>query len=251
VSNVPNPNVVDADTLTGDLRPLRRAAFALGSNLGERLDFLQGAVDALTDSPEIVPVAVSPVYETEPVGGPPGQPTFLNAVLVVDTTLSPRSMLERAMATETAYGRTRDEPDGSRTLDVDVLAVGIDAEPNEPLPAEVVDLVLRPEERAGIRRLEGRDPAVGWGRLWFSAKESVYKAWYPLTRRWLGFDAVSVELQRATAGSGTFTARVSQPGPGRASDPGELHGRWIHRGRYLLTAVLLDAPGKPDGAVNL
>lgn len=124
MSNVPNPNVVDADTLTGDLRPLRRAAFALGSNLGDRLDFLQGAVDALTDSPEIVPVAISPVYETEPVGGPPGQPKFLNAVLVVDTTLSPRSMLERAMATEIAYGRTRDEPNSSRTLDVDVLAVG-------------------------------------------------------------------------------------------------------------------------------
>jgi 2-amino-4-hydroxy-6-hydroxymethyldihydropteridine diphosphokinase len=124
VTNVPNPNVVDADTLTGDLRPLRRAAFALGSNLGDRLDFLQGAVDALTDSPEIVAVAVSPVYETDPVGGPPGQPKFLNAVLVVDTTLSPRSMLERAMATEIAYGRTREEPNGSRTLDVDVLAVG-------------------------------------------------------------------------------------------------------------------------------
>ncbi|AYY11393.1 2-amino-4-hydroxy-6-hydroxymethyldihydropteridine diphosphokinase [Actinobacteria bacterium YIM 96077] len=124
MSSVPNPNVVDADTLTGDLRPLRRAAFALGSNLGERLDYLQGAVDALTDSPEIVPVAVSPVYETEPVGGPQGQPMFLNAVLVVDTTLSARSLLERAMATEAAYGRTRDEPDSSRTLDVDVLAVG-------------------------------------------------------------------------------------------------------------------------------
>ncbi|NED95412.1 2-amino-4-hydroxy-6-hydroxymethyldihydropteridine diphosphokinase [Phytoactinopolyspora alkaliphila] len=124
MTNVPNPNVVDADTLTGDLRPLRRAAFALGSNLGDRLDFLQGAVDALTDSPEIVAVAVSPVYETEPVGGPAGQPKFLNAVLVVDTTLSPRSMLERAMATEIAYGRTREEPNGSRTLDVDVLAVG-------------------------------------------------------------------------------------------------------------------------------
>jgi 2-amino-4-hydroxy-6-hydroxymethyldihydropteridine diphosphokinase len=124
VSNIPNPAVVDADTLTGDLRPLRRAALALGSNLGDRLDYLQGAVDALTESSEIVPVAVSPVYETDPIGGPDEQPRFLNAVLVVDTTLSPRSLMERCQAAESAFGRTRDVPKGPRTLDVDVLAVG-------------------------------------------------------------------------------------------------------------------------------
>lgn len=124
MTNVPNPNVVDADTLTGDLRPLRRAALALGSNLGDRLDFLQAAVNAMADSPEIAPVAVSPVYETDPLGGPDEQPRFLNAVLVVDTTLSPRSLLERAQAAESAFGRTRQVPKGPRTLDVDVLAVG-------------------------------------------------------------------------------------------------------------------------------
>jgi 2-amino-4-hydroxy-6-hydroxymethyldihydropteridine diphosphokinase len=124
VSNIPNPAVVDADTLTGDLRPLRRAALALGSNLGDRLEFLQAAVDALTDSSEIVPVAVSSVFETEPVGGPEEQPPFLNAVLIVDTTLSPRSLMERCLAAEDAFGRTRDVPKGPRTLDVDVLAVG-------------------------------------------------------------------------------------------------------------------------------
>lgn len=123
-SNIPNPAVVDADTLTGDLRPLRRSALALGSNLGDRLDYLQAAVDALTDSPEISAVAVSPVYETEPMGGPEEQPPFLNAVLVVDTTLSPRSLMERCQAAETAFGRTREVPKGPRTLDVDVLAVG-------------------------------------------------------------------------------------------------------------------------------
>lgn len=124
MSNIPNPAVVDADTLTDELRPLRRAALALGSNLGDRLEYLQAAVDALTDSPEIVPVAVSSVYETEPVGGPAEQPAFLNAVLVVDTTLSPRSLMERCQAAEDAFGRTRDVPKGPRTLDVDVLAVG-------------------------------------------------------------------------------------------------------------------------------
>lgn len=124
MTNAPNPNVIDADTLTGDLRPLRRTAFALGSNLGDRLEYLQAAVDTLTDSSEIIPVAVSPVYESDPVGGPEGQPMFLNAVLVVDTTLSPRSLMERAQSTETAYGRKREMPNGPRTLDIDVLAVG-------------------------------------------------------------------------------------------------------------------------------
>lgn len=124
MTNVPNPNVVDADTLTGDLRPVRRAALALGSNLGDRFEYLQAAVNAITDSPEIMAVAVSPVYETDPLGGPEEQPRFLNAVLVVDTTLSPRSVLERAQAAESAFGRTRQVPKGPRTLDVDVLAVG-------------------------------------------------------------------------------------------------------------------------------
>ncbi|MGH8828869.1 MAG: 2-amino-4-hydroxy-6-hydroxymethyldihydropteridine diphosphokinase [Jiangellaceae bacterium] len=124
MTNVPNPHVVDADTLTGDLRPLRRAALALGSNLGDRLEYLQAAVDALTDSSEISAVAVSPVYETEPMGGPAEQPLFLNAVLVVDTTLSARSLMERAQAAEAAFGRTRDVLNGPRTLDVDVLALG-------------------------------------------------------------------------------------------------------------------------------
>jgi 2-amino-4-hydroxy-6-hydroxymethyldihydropteridine diphosphokinase len=124
VTNVPNPEVVDADTLTGNLRPLRRAALALGSNLGDRLEYLQAAVDALTDSSEIVAVAVSPVYETSPVGGPDGQNNYYNAVLVVETTLSPRSLMERCQAAEVAFGRTRDVVNGPRTLDVDVLAVG-------------------------------------------------------------------------------------------------------------------------------
>lgn len=115
-------NVVD--TLTEGLRPVRRAALALGSNLGERLETLQAAVDALLASPELVGVAVSPVYETDPVGGPEGQPAYLNAVLVVETTLSPRILLERANAVEEALGRVREERWGPRTIDVDVLVVG-------------------------------------------------------------------------------------------------------------------------------
>lgn len=124
MSSVPNPNAVDADTLTGDLRPVRRAALSLGSNLGDRLDYLQGAVDALGETPEIWPVAVSSVYETLAQGGPDDAPPYLNAVLVVDTTLSARMLLERAKAVEDAFGRTRDVRWGPRTLDVDILALG-------------------------------------------------------------------------------------------------------------------------------
>lgn len=113
------------DTITGSLRPIRRAALGLGSNVGDRLDTLQGAVSALLDSPGVHAYGVSPVYETAPVGGP-AQALFLNAVLVVDTTLTPVSLLERAHAVEEAFGRNRPREQrwGPRTLDVDVLAVG-------------------------------------------------------------------------------------------------------------------------------
>ena len=124
MTSVPNPFVIDADTLTGELRPIRRVALGLGSNLGDRLEYLQAAVDTLTETPDIVPVAVSPVYETEPIGGPEGQPAFLNAVLLLDTMLSARVLVERAFAVEDAYGRSREQRWGPRTLDVDVLAVG-------------------------------------------------------------------------------------------------------------------------------
>ena len=89
MTETPNPNIIDADTLTGEMRPIRRAVLALGSNLGERMASLQGAVDALADTPDVWVTAVSPVYETEPVDCPRTAPkTFLNAVVLIDTTLA-------------------------------------------------------------------------------------------------------------------------------------------------------------------
>ena len=70
MTETPNPNIIDADTLTGEMRPIRRAVLALGSNLGERMAALQGAVDAIADTPDVWVTAVSPVYETEPVDAP-------------------------------------------------------------------------------------------------------------------------------------------------------------------------------------
>jgi 2-amino-4-hydroxy-6-hydroxymethyldihydropteridine diphosphokinase len=120
----PNPAVIDADTLTGDMHPIRRAVLSLGSNLGDRMFALQGAVDALADTPEVWVTGVSPVYETEPVGAPEGSESFLNAVITLDTTLSARTLLERALAVEAAYGRERGETNAPRTLDVDLIVVG-------------------------------------------------------------------------------------------------------------------------------
>lgn len=103
---------------------MSRAALALGSNLGDRAGLLQDAVDALLAVPGIAAVAVSPVYATDPVGGPADQPEYLNAVLVVDTDLAPLDLLRHCHDVERAAGRERTVRWGARTLDVDLLAVG-------------------------------------------------------------------------------------------------------------------------------
>jgi 2-amino-4-hydroxy-6-hydroxymethyldihydropteridine diphosphokinase len=119
----PNPHAIDTDTLSG-MKPLRKVVYSLGSNLGDRLGNLQGAVDALRDTPDVIVVDVSPVYETSPVGGPEDSPDFLNLVVVAETTLEPRTLLERAQAIEDAYGRVREGRWAPRTLDVDLIMVG-------------------------------------------------------------------------------------------------------------------------------
>ena len=97
MTETPNPNIVDTDTLTGEMHPIRRSVLALGSNLGERRASLQGAVNSLADTPEVWVTAVSPVYETRPVDAPEGSKDFLNAVVLIDTTLSARTLLDRAL----------------------------------------------------------------------------------------------------------------------------------------------------------
>lgn len=120
----PNPYAIDADTLSG-MKPLRKVVFAVGSNLGDRLANLQGAVDALRDTPDVIVVDISSVYETAAVGGPEDNPAFLNLVMVAETTLEPRTLLERALAVEDAFDRDRSEEKwGPRTLDVDLIMVG-------------------------------------------------------------------------------------------------------------------------------
>jgi 4'-phosphopantetheinyl transferase EntD len=102
--------------------------------------------------------------------------------------------------------------------------IGIDAEPHGPLPAETLELVLRDEERAAQGTLADTEPIPHWDRIAFCAKEAVFKAWFPLTRRWLGFHDVST----AVVTDGTFAARLLVRGVG-VGDP-ELEGftgRWV------------------------
>ncbi|WP_380278212.1 2-amino-4-hydroxy-6-hydroxymethyldihydropteridine diphosphokinase [Kitasatospora purpeofusca] len=110
------------DSVDTTLHSQRFAVIALGSNLGNRLDTLQGAVDALADTPGLKVKAVSAVYETDAVGGPAEQPAYYNAVVVLRTTLPPHDLLERGNAIEDAFGRVRAVHWGPRTLDVDILA---------------------------------------------------------------------------------------------------------------------------------
>lgn len=173
-----HPFAVDADTL-GGMRPLATAVFALGSNLGDRLEHLQSAVTSLAATPEVIVVDVSPVYETDAVGGPEDNPDFLNLVVVTETTQPPRVLLERAHAIEDAHNRQREVVNGPRTLDVDLIVVGkteldndrirvphpraherafvlapwADADPNATIPGHgrVVDLLAQ-VDTSGVRR---------------------------------------------------------------------------------------------------
>jgi len=122
VQPVPASVVQRVDAADTTLHNPKRAVLSLGSNLGNRLETLQGAVDALEDTPGVRIKAVSPVYETEPWGvAADSQPSYFNAVVVLKTTLPPASLLERAHAVEEAFNRVRDERWGPRTLDVDIV----------------------------------------------------------------------------------------------------------------------------------
>jgi 4'-phosphopantetheinyl transferase EntD len=121
----------------------------------------------------------------------------------------------------------------------DIAAIGIDAEPHEPLPDGVRDLVASPDELAALARHAAAAPQTSWDKLLFSAKESAYKAWFPLTQRWLGFKEASVGISPA---DGTFTVRLHVPGPvlaGRALT--EFRGRWLVAGGLVLTAIAVPA----------
>jgi len=120
----------------------------------------------------------------------------------------------------------------ARTGDVETL--GIDAEVHAPLPDGVLEIISLPEERVRIAGLAARAPAeVHWDRVLFSAKESVYKAWFPLTRRWLGFEEADIELRA----DGGFTAALRLADAGSGAVPRGFAGRWAVSSGLTVTAI--------------
>ncbi len=101
-----------------------RAYLGLGANLGDRLGTLQRAVDLLAEHARIRVLRCSRVYETQPVGGPPVQPDFLNAVIEIETELEPDVLLRVCQGVEGELGREREVRWGPRTMDVDILTYG-------------------------------------------------------------------------------------------------------------------------------
>jgi 2-amino-4-hydroxy-6-hydroxymethyldihydropteridine diphosphokinase len=109
-----------------------RAVLALGSNLGARNETLSEAVADLVDRPEVRLLAVSPIVQTKAVGGPSGQPDFLNMVISVETSLEPLELLRHCQSVENKHHRVREVHWGPRTLDVDVIVYG-DLQSEDPV----------------------------------------------------------------------------------------------------------------------
>ncbi|MGW0762994.1 4'-phosphopantetheinyl transferase family protein [Streptomyces sp. NPDC002814] len=122
----------------------------------------------------------------------------------------------------------------------DLASVGIDAEPHGPLPEGVLAAVSLPTEMPRLSGLAALHPDIHWDRLLFSAKESVYKAWFPLTRQWLDFTEADIEISAHPGDrlGGTFRAELLVPGPlidGRRLR--HFEGRWTVRRGLVATAV--------------
>jgi 2-amino-4-hydroxy-6-hydroxymethyldihydropteridine diphosphokinase len=154
------------------VKPPRRAVVGLGSNLGDRAAAIDDATRRLAATAGVQLIARSPVYETDPVGGPP-QGAYLNAAALIRTELEPRELLERLLAIESTAGRTRDGTrDAPRTIDLDLLWIDgvVLAEPGLEVPhprladrafALVPLLDVAPDARdENDRRYDGR-PAAG------------------------------------------------------------------------------------------
>ncbi|WP_411080092.1 4'-phosphopantetheinyl transferase family protein [Streptomyces sp. cmx-18-6] len=137
----------------------------------------------------------------------------------------------------------------------DVLSLGIDAEPNAPLPSGVGELVTLPSERARFPApVPGGAGEIHWDRLLFSAKESVFKTWYPLTLTELDFEEADLTVHREDdrAAEGTFTARLLRTDPAL---PPTLEGHWRVEDGIVATSVLLrpdwrEAGGAAEGGAG-
>jgi enterobactin synthetase component D / holo-[acyl-carrier protein] synthase len=122
----------------------------------------------------------------------------------------------------------------------DVISLGVDAEPNEPLPDHgMLELIALDEERVRLGELAAAVPGIYWDRLLFSAKESVYKTWFPLAKCWLGFESADIVIDPH---GGTFTVSLLVQGPDVNGSPlTRLSGRWLADQGLLMTAIVVPA----------
>lgn len=118
-----------------------------------------------------------------------------------------------------------------------ISAIGIDAEPDAPLPDGVLDLVATPTERDRLAGIQVETDNPNWDRLLFSAKEAVYKAWFPLVHEWLDHQAAEILFEPQ---AGTFAALLSRDGLVVNGRPiRRVQGRWVRDRGILMTAVVL------------
>ena len=134
----------------------------------------------------------------------------------------------------------------------DILTLGIDAEPHGPLPDGVLKIITATAaETDSLAALSGQAPGIHWDRLMFSAKETVYKAWYPYHRRMLDFTEAELLLAAdpTAADRGTYTARLLIPGPLLAEGvgPDVFNGRWVVRDGFVATAIVVPNTAAPGG----
>ncbi|GBG35717.1 4'-phosphopantetheinyl transferase PptT [Mycobacterium montefiorense] len=119
-----------------------------------------------------------------------------------------------------------------------VRSVGIDAEPHDVLPTGVLDAISLPAERTEIAQVMPGD--LHWDRILFCAKEATYKAWFPLTKRWLGFEDAHISFEADGPATGTFVSQILIDPEALSGPPlTALRGRWsVDRG-LVLTAIVL------------
>lgn len=123
----------------------------------------------------------------------------------------------------------------------EIRSVGIDAEPHDVLPKGVLDAISLPVERSQLAELSTLPGSLHWDRILFCAKEATYKAWYPLTHRWLGFEDAHITFTLDASGSaGTFRSRILiDPAAEHGPPLTALDGRWSVAEGIALTAITL------------
>jgi 4'-phosphopantetheinyl transferase EntD len=130
----------------------------------------------------------------------------------------------------------------------EIVTIGIDCEPHAALPERLLADVAGRQEQEALRLLRSQAPGVHWDTLLFCAKEALYKAWFPLAGRWLGFEDALVSIDRHR---GSFTGRLLVPGPMLDDGPlRALAGRWLLRDNLLITAIVLPRTAHPAGGAS-